>query len=360
MLLQERLKEREEAIYGIKKKRNKKNIFSVKSVIICSFFLFILGLIYIPQFFIKDKQVTTNTYVLDVKKEALDCLKELPKNEITTEEKKLYEKYIKKNTNIHTPYKMNNVILWADNLESRTFGSVINLLNNCYQFNNFYGYAQFGNYKYAYKIENNKHTLLNKREKEGVWRIDGSIKVFVTNEKLDMVNKIGFMGKEDYFKENVISNALCHILPKKGIVYSEKTIKIDLDPETNIGKELDIKCPIFLYNDYERINTITNTLDDYLKVRAYIDAGSCVAVSLTDKNDGESIGIIYGYTLNGDLLIANHLTYEYAGVLKINPKTIKRYTDNKETEENIFDFYGLGFSSEDNDRINFFAHTDIK
>lgn len=92
-----------------------------------------------------------------------------------------------------------------------------------------------------------------------------------------------------------------------------------------------------------------------------IDENRCVAVSLYDVNDGELRGIIYGYTEDNRLLVADEETLETLGVIyidEIGKKTMSK--DGNFLLKTYFEWYGLGFSSKDYDRISFFAVADSK
>ena len=106
----------------------------------------------------------------------------------------------------------------------------------------------------------------------------------------------------------------------------------------------------------------SNTLNDLLFVREAIkENDSCIAVSLFNKDRGEYIGIVYGYTADGSLLIADNKTLKPIGVLSITEKA-KKIVDNTGSmvSSSYFDFDGFRFHSQNGDRISFFAASSDK
>ena len=62
---------------------------------------------------------------------------------------------------VQSPFKINNVVMWPDNIEARVYGSVVRTLNG-YRFCNFQGWAQFPEGGYAYEIEDGIHRELRR------------------------------------------------------------------------------------------------------------------------------------------------------------------------------------------------------
>ena len=80
------------------------------------------------------------------------------------------------------------------------------------------------------------------------------------------------------------------------------------------------------------------------------------AVSLFNRNYGEFIAIVYGYTQDGNLLLADIDTLQPIGVLGITERANKVVTNKGEMlSRTYFDFDGFGFHSYNGDRICFFA-----
>jgi hypothetical protein len=118
----------------------------------------------------------------------------------------------------------------------------------------------------------------------------------------------------------------------------------------------DVKVLKYTNDFKDRMTKNTNTAADFSSVLKFIESNKCVYVSLFDPEEGESVGIVYGYTPEGDLLVADPETGDYSGKIKIKLKARKIVDENNEIGKLIyFDFTGLGFDSEKGSRINFFG-----
>ena len=151
-------------------------------------------------------------------------------------------------------------------------------------------------------------------------------------------------------------NILSFILPGKGKTYlkCKKTPILDSSDDKSIIT--DIKILKYTNEQKDRITKNTNTSADLSSVMKSIEKRKCVYVSLCDPKEGESIGIVYGYTSEGDLLVADPGTGDYSGKIKIKLKARKTIDENKEIGKLVyFDFAGLGFDSQKGARINFFG-----
>ena len=95
------------------------------------------------------------------------------------------------------------------------------------------------------------------------------------------------------------------------------------------------------------INNLANVIDS-------LKNNKCVLTSLYSEELGESIVIVYGYTSNGELLLANRETLEPVGKIKIKIRTQKVIDKNEVLKEiNIFEFSGMGFDSMKKSYIRF-------
>ena len=68
-----------------------------------------------------------------------------------------------KGKKVGSPYKIGNVILWADDYDSKAYGTVVETTTG-YHFCNFNGYAQFPSGKYVYRVKNGVRSLLSYRK----------------------------------------------------------------------------------------------------------------------------------------------------------------------------------------------------
>lgn len=98
-------------------------------------------------------------------------------------------------------------------------------------------------------------------------------------------------------------------------------------------------------------------LKDYSYVIRTLDRGLCVAVSMYSPNVGEAEGVIYGYTPDGDLLVADPGSLKAAGTIHITEYAMRMMgRDGQIGQHTWFEWEGLGFDSLRNgDRIVFGA-----
>ena len=260
---------------------------------------------------------------------------------------------------LSTPYKIDDIIFWPDSYSYKAFGTVVRTLDG-YRFCYYKGWVRFPQKVYAYKYKDGVHIPLTYRENEDAYYIDSSDEIRIYSEELEFVHclKLPFIDNI-YLTDNVFSRALTKMLPSKGgILTCYKTATIDTEPETEDNVTATLRSPLINRDDTTRLGQNMNTLKDLSWVRKLIEADHCVAVSLYSSNAGESIGIVYGYTKEGNLLVADE-SLNPVGVLKITEKAVKRMDkDGNVSQDSWFEFKGLGFDSAKNkDRISFFAST---
>ena len=413
------LEENQEAAKGIPKKEDysmpvyrfdgkasrtgKKGAF-IKAKVMIIATSFILGILYIPQFFLKDsvesnaisKDVTylnhtlntkarnnngnldydndgltnaqeielkTNLWDIDTDGDGVSDAYESKTNNLNPVKSNKYlhnlQKEIDKQNNetVSDPYKIGNVILWAEDYDSKAYGSVIETVTG-YRFCKFKGYAQFPDYENitVYKVENGKRIELSYLKKEQAWKIDGDMEVEVYKEPLEEVIRFGLFENYSYINNNFIFNGLAAILPDKGILSAAKMTSMDIDPDVRNSTTANIQAIEYNVDDYARLTHNDNSLEDLMYVRNAIKDKACIGVSLYSHEYGELIAIIYGYTYTGDLLLADTNTLEPIGTLKIDESAKKLLVDdNNIVSYTYFNFSGLGFNSENGDRISFFT-----
>ena len=260
--------------------------------------------------------------------------------------------------NISDPYKDEDVILWADSYEDKTDGYVIKDKNG-YLIRNYKGWAQFPEtihkYVYNYDEKNQKLKTLKYRENEDAYYIEEDSYIVILDHRPEYKYRFSAFGTNYIIKNSFWGNTLSFILPSKGKTYM-KCQKIPQLGFTDINTITDPNVLKYT-NDYrERMTKNTNTSDDLSSVMKMIEKNKCVYVSLFDPSEGESVGIVYGYTPEGNLLVADPETGDHSGEIKITLKAKKCLTDEKKISKHIyFDFIGLGFDSQKGDRINFFG-----
>lgn len=263
----------------------------------------------------------------------------------------------KNGDSLTSPYEVHNVRLWAEDYESKAYGSVIETLSG-YHFCNFNGYAQFAACLdgYAYKVADGKRTLLPYREKENVWRVSADDYVEVYDQKLEEVIDTSLAGHHFYLAENPVTKILSVILPDKGWITMEEKTKMDVDGTSKMSTTADIEAPYYSRDNTVRFTANTNTLQDLNYVYDKIDQNSCVAVSLYNSKEGEYIGIIYGYTYDGNLLLADPDTLKEIGEIRITQMSAPYMDQSGNLKyQSYFDFTAFGFDSKAGDRISFFA-----
>lgn len=259
---------------------------------------------------------------------------------------------------IGTPYKIDDIIFWPDNYESKAKGGVVRTLDGfrlCF----FKGWIRFPEKVYAYAYEDGVHHELPHREEEDAWYIDGSLEVRCYLDELCFVNELElpFAGKI-YLDDSSMPKMLSKILPDGGgIITCRRIAEIDMDPDTSPDVVNPVVMPYFDRSDISRFGKNQNMLKDYSYVIRTLDRGQCVAVSMYSPNVGEAEGVIYGYTPDGDLLVADPGSLKAAGTIHITEYAMRMMgRDGQIGQHTWFEWEGLGFDSLRNgDRIVFGA-----
>ena len=256
---------------------------------------------------------------------------------------------------VQSPFKINNVVMWPDNIESRAYGAVVRTLNG-YRFCNFQGWAQFPEGSYAYEIEDGIHRELRQNSDGAVYIPGPDTTVEVYEQPMEMLYQFSFCGLTMYLNNGILGDALCFLLPEDGpaVLACKKLASMDLDPDVRRGAETsygDVSPTL----DDSRFGRNQVLLQDLSRVRNSIENNEAVFASLFSPIRGEVIVLIYGYTAEGNLLAANWETKEPIGVINIEERASRLYdAEGKTVQYEWFIFDGLGFSSYDKDRISFF------
>lgn len=370
----------------------------------------ILGFLYVPQYFIKDKTVQPTTTYVTLDRDAARTVNTLLRSDgdadydgdgVSNSDESDFgtspylidtdgdhvtdyaEKYVtqtdptkattvmidyqtkqdnEKGKKVTSPYSINDVILYPSDYESRTYGGVVELsrdktdLTGAYRFVGFKGYVQFPVKGTAYKYENGIHTPLVHDEQNDVWYVDGDCVVEVYSSELKVMEKFTVFGNTFYLESNNIMDVIEKILPDKGFITMSSIVEIDTYADTSKMTQNTITKPVYDTSDTDRFKNNTNSLNDLLFARSTIDDGGCVAVSLFSEDDGEYIGIIYGYDAEGNLLIADQDTLQGIGKLYIKEQTVKMLDEMGDiVPVSSFTWSGLGLSSSNGYKISFFA-----
>ena len=260
---------------------------------------------------------------------------------------------------VNTPYKIDDIIFWPDDYSSKAFGGVVRTMWG-YRFCNYNGWVRFPEKVYAYGYRNGVHYELKYRENEDAWYIGSSDEIRLYSEPLSFVHcfKLPFINSI-YLKDNGFSRFLTDILPSQGgLITCHRAAVIDTQPSTKEDTMASLRSPLINRDATSRFGQNMNTLKDLSWVRKLIEADQCVAVSLYSSNAGEAIGIVYGYTKDGSLLVADE-NLNPVGELSLTEWAMNRIDkDGTIAQDSWFEFKGLGFdSSKYGDRISFFAST---
>lgn len=265
-------------------------------------------------------------------------------------------KYVKQQgKSLDTPYSDEGVILWPDDYSSKAYGYVIKDMTG-YYIKNFKGWAQFPDSlnSFVYSYKDGICTELKYRETENAYYIKEDSYIIVLNDEVKYSYTLTAFGNNYTLDSRFWGSVLSFILPSKGNTYLKcsKAAELPFDTRSRSTAPKTIE-----YNDaYEdRLTQNTNSLNALSSVFNMIDKGKCVYVSIYKPEEGESIGVVYGYENHNALLIADPKTGSYAGKLHISLKGANTNTPNGMIKRTWFEFEGLGFNSENGDRICFFG-----
>lgn len=259
---------------------------------------------------------------------------------------------------VNTPFKIHDVIMWADDYTSKARGTVVLLANGGYRFNNFKGYAQFPNGEYTYKLDNGIQTPM-RTNKNGYTYIDGKeTTVYAYPAALPKKYSFSFLGNAPvYMEDNFVGMVLSKILPSKGkglIICKEVTendINGSMDETAYVNSNFTYPVDISSL-DPARFNRNQTMLADLAYIRNQIDEGYNVIISLMSHSVGESIVMVYGYTNYDNLMVCDPETGEKLGAINIHIKSSRLLNENGIIQQyESFDFNGCGYNSRNKHRL---------
>lgn len=254
---------------------------------------------------------------------------------------------VENETAANAPYKIDNVVLWADDLSSKTYDGVVKTIDG-YQFSDFSGWAQFTEGGYAYEYVDGIHKSLPYKEAENAYYINGSPRVILYDKPAQNVYKFEAFGQVAYLPDNFFGQALDAILPDYGNYAPLKCypiLDIDADGVDREDKTTSIIPPSYWLDD-SRFSRNDNNFEALAKVMSSINEGKTVVTSLYTDGYGETVVLVYGYTADGDLLIADINSEEPVGIISIEEKCARRLNNEGIISiEKWFEFRSVGHSS---------------
>ncbi len=262
-------------------------------------------------------------------------------------------------TTIQTPYKIDDIIFWPDDYSSKAFGAVVRTLSG-YRFWNFHGWVKFPEKVYAYTYDNGRFKDLKYRSYEDAWRIDTSDEVLLYPSPPQFVSllTLPLLG-EFTLPDSPLGRVMDKLLPDEGgpVTCYRTVIGIE-EAWAQPVAVAQLAVPSFDKSDYSRLNNDMHSLTDLAWVYELLNNGQCAAVSMYSGSSGESIGIVYGYTRNGDLMVADE-SLQPAGMIRIDERARRMMDqDGNITQVSWFEWEGFGFdSARRGDKISFFAST---
>ena len=267
------------------------------------------------------------------------------------------------NINVNAPYKIHDIVMWADEITSRSLGTVIPTLKG-YRFSRFNGWAQFPGTVYAYKVEDGLHIPLEYKKNENAWKIESLYadeEIALYAQPLETCYILTVFDRKYIVDEGTLADIFNVVLPKEHSFITFTTIvSQDSLPAETTATITGTTMPEYNKTDMSRFGECTNSLDELSAVFTSIMSGKPVVVSLQSPSYGEVVCLAYGYTNEyGDLLLAdeNGNTTDDSGnpyLLDIIEKSAITIDQNGILRQReYFDFFGMGFDSTKGDKIHF-------
>lgn len=258
---------------------------------------------------------------------------------------------IKTGSPVNKPFKLHDVILWADDYESKARGGVIPLADGSYNFYRFEGWCQFpDDAQYAYKVVNGVQQALEKNE-SGYFYIDSKelMNVRVYQTKPEACYLVRLLSNEFTIGDSTLGKVLSTVLPSKGygLIVCKPALVNDFDGtwEETAVKNAPTAKKLGEYSE-ERFGRDQQSLADLSTIFSEINSGRNVIVSLMSHEIGEVFVEVYGYTNRNNLLICDPETGDDYGALniKVVGERVLDQTGSIVSYEH-FIFTGCGYSS---------------
>ena len=285
---------------------------------------------------------------------------------ITETNPKVYDdaivKYIinqdmKTGSQVNTPFKLYDILMWADDYESKAKGSVIEIYDGCYRFSNFNGWVQFPGNVFVYQIKNGYQSPVKQNE-QGYYQINSlknNVDVRVYSYELESCYVVNLLGNDFKISDNIFGKIINFILPNSGfgLITCRTATTLDLDGSQDekvfVNDIIKYTAPKL---DSSRFESTHTELTNLTEILYNLKEGNNVLISLMSHTDGESIVSVYGYTNRNNLIVCNPETGEALGVLNIQIES-RRLLDQSGTinQYEYFEFIGCGYSSFSRHRI---------
>lgn len=266
----------------------------------------------------------------------------------------------KSGDSVGTPYKVDDIIFWADDYKSKAYGAYVRTAKG-YRFCNFSGYVHFPVSGYAYRIADGVHSEIPYNKDADAWHVDAGDEVVLYSQQLSFINTLRLpFGGEFHLSDGGFGGVLSKILPDSdGPLTCRREAEVDIVKADEGKKTAPIRM-VDLPRDNSRFGHNDNSLKGLSYIYKNIDAGKCVGLSLYSDSVGEVVCLAYGYTEDGDLLVAGG-DLSPAGKIHITELAGKMMDKDGEIGQvSWYTFSGLGYSSSKGDRISIFGKPSEK
>jgi hypothetical protein len=240
-------------------------------------------------------------------------------------------------------------------MDSKTYASVVKTPEG-YLIRNFTGWVQFKEEGIPYAKYSGARTELRTNTLSSgtkVYYIDRNCTVELHQEPLHPIGQLSLFGNKQYVSNNKFAETvLSFMLPEDGPVSYRAMMREDTEPDTRedvITKQL---TPVYELKE-DRFDKNDNSKEALTQIKASINNDMPVIISLFSPAKGEAILMIYGYTPQGHLLVADPETQELMGMLFIQQNGQRTLAKgNTLGYREWFGFFGCGFYSWEGDRIS--------
>ena len=258
---------------------------------------------------------------------------------------------------VNSPYKVNDVVMWPKDWESRAKGSVVKTLNG-YRFCDFNGWAQFPIEYKAYKIKNGVHVPLEYRAEEKAYKITDDCEIVLLPNELETTYQFSFFGSDSTIGSSLFGKVLNFLLPNNSnFIACKKVAVIDINPADLTETKISIAKLDYSNLPDLRYGKNMNKLSNLASVYNSIKNGKCVLMSIYVEGEGDVVLEVYGYDSEGSLLIADPGSQMPIGKFKVEER-VKRVMIGENAMQSIewFNIKGFGIdSSKQSVKLYFFG-----